>query len=930
MIYMRPKIIPLNQKINKQKKEKNVKPVKVNLTKKSDINDTNINKVIKNNTQKSVFFNKHLKQMETKKVFSTSFRKTIKTSDEIILNKDYLEILDYANKRPGNLYISLTTIPPRLVDDEFENVIKALCFQEIKAKKIIIHLCKCYKREFNINVDSNHIQKKIYYLTKKYPSIVFNLTDDYGPITKILGLHNSNIKMNDNDIVIVVDDDWIMNSTMTFYYCLSYQLYNCDCIFIDEKNVLDQKNMVYLSNDGVVYDNYHSYVYGWLSFSFKYKHIKKLYDFYYKYIDLDMDLWKHDDLILTLFYQKENLYACGINLYFNNCIKTQRKNIEENHALREEPGESTMRERLVTKMLKKMNINLEKTIDRQHHFISSNINERDILYNIRNITYDPELNDMNNMHIDLKYLEKNIFILTLSYFSSTKKNNIILKIGKKVINLKVNINSFSKKETFLIKTKEILELIPHQKYNFDIVQTSSTNSVSKNKLFSICTILSYIPDVKYKFFNDHNASGYLNNHFPQILPYYDKLVPGAYKSDLFRALYIYHKGGIYFDCKNILLTHVDFLSHQNEVYCQDINPNYVYNSFIFSKISHNKNLQNYICHMIYNINHDHYGTNCLEVTGPGIMGLYIKKNILLQNNIDHNCDWKQSYVSQNKNILIKNSYPEYYSENNYLKKNHYSTLWEKKNIYHTNTNNHYNKINGIDGIAWINLDRCFKRRKHMEELLGNINIPRTRIIAIDGNDNISQKYNSDQTDAINNIEMKKITKYEIACLLSHLKAINYLSKSRGKYFMVCEDDVCFNNLSYFNINLSKIIQNAPLFDILLINKTTNETLKETYTNWNDLLKKKVHIASAVCYIISDLGIRKIENLYNLRGNKFIFKTKIISNSDIFLYSYTNTYVYKYNIASTLNNDSTIHEDHIRWHIKSTFMDEMNIIHDLLF
>lgn len=44
----------------------------------------------------------------------------------------------------------------------------------------------------------------------------------------------------------------------------------------------------------------------------------------------------------------------------------------------------------------------------------------------------------------------------------------------------------------------------------------------------------------------------------------------------------------------------------------------------------------------------------------------------------------------------------------------------------------YSKINGISSINWINLDRSPDRRKNMESLLNNVNVPKNRISAIDG------------------------------------------------------------------------------------------------------------------------------------------------------------------------------------------------------
>ena len=42
-----------------------------------------------------------------------------------------------------------------------------------------------------------------------------------------------------------------------------------------------------------------------------------------------------------------------------------------------------------------------------------------------------------------------------------------------------------------------------------------------------------------------------------------------------------------------------------------------------------------------------------------------------------------------------------------------------------------------------------------------------------------------------------MTKYEFACLLSHIKAITSLKDTDGNYFMICEDDISLKNTILF-------------------------------------------------------------------------------------------------------------------------------------
>jgi GR25 family glycosyltransferase involved in LPS biosynthesis len=226
-----------------------------------------------------------------------------------------------------------------------------------------------------------------------------------------------------------------------------------------------------------------------------------------------------------------------------------------------------------------------------------------------------------------------------------------------------------------------------------------------------------------------------------------------------------------------------------------------------------------------------------------------------------------------------------------------------------------NNINFISGIAWINLDRSTKRKEYMINLLKDINIPNYRISAIDGKayDDIKSIYGDISLQ-------KKLSNSEIACTLSHIKAINYLKDIPGDYFIICEDDINFSNIVLFDKDLETIIKECPKFDILLLNKTFKNPIKEIYAKWSDYFIKEPfdHIGSTVCYVISRSGINKIiKNAKYIDNNNFkLNKDHKLHVSDIYIYENLDTYVYKYDYISTLLEESTIHDNHLDYHKNS--------------
>jgi GR25 family glycosyltransferase involved in LPS biosynthesis len=292
------------------------------------------------------------------------------------------------------------------------------------------------------------------------------------------------------------------------------------------------------------------------------------------------------------------------------------------------------------------------------------------------------------------------------------------------------------------------------------------------------------------------------------------------------------------------------------------------------------------------------------------MGKIFNNDILCQKTLT-NYDWKNSFIKilKDNKIIIKNNYTGYY--NNLIEYN--ERIWKNKCLYNEIIPN-YNMFNGIDHIVWINLDRCNTRRDHMIKLLSNIPIPNTRISAIDGKNNDFTTF--DITD-------RPMNNYEIATTLSHIKACNYLKDLSGDYFCICEDDILLNNMSLMNIDLKKIISEAPPFDILLLYKTYNTKLTDMYTKWRE------DIYGACCYIISRKGIQKICSYVTCTANNNFNFYKKISIADFFLYNYVDSFVYKYNFVNTIDQESLIHPEHIQIHQLSSLNQLELILEDNL-
>jgi hypothetical protein len=275
--------------------------------------------------------------------------------------------------------------------------------------------------------------------------------------------------------------------------------------------------------------------------------------------------------------------------------------------------------------------------------------------------------------------------------------DINIKNIKEIINIGSSNNNF---KYLFINTKLKINFYDHN-YNQEIPKIIFQTGFSmkfKNILHfnSIMSFIEFNPEYTYIYYDNINCRKFLKENFSEEINYsYDILVPGAYKADLLRYCFLYHNGGCYFDCKQILRYPIRFFLNSNKklVLCNDAIDNALLNAVIFSTIK-NEVIQKTIKDCVYNIINK-YGSNALDITGPIFFYNSIKKyinndNLIFQNNRppdDYN-DFSNDYYNNNikiieNNVVILNRFYKGYYEN-YLDVNHYGKLFINNEIYYKN------------------------------------------------------------------------------------------------------------------------------------------------------------------------------------------------------------------------------------------------------
>lgn len=211
-------------------------------------------------------------------------------------------------------------------------------------------------------------------------------------------------------------------------------------------------------------------------------------------------------------------------------------------------------------------------------------------------------------------------------------------------------------------------------------------------------LLELNPGYELFYFDDNDCEQFILEEWGQYyLDLYNKLIPPAYKSDLFRYLLIYNYGGCYGDFTQVMLVPYDtVIEHADRVFVRD-DPGslgYLYNAMMLCKpkdIVIKRAIE--IC--VYNIENEVYGADPLCLTGPGVLGQAFKQVGLNRPNLAfpiklgryNKCkifrnNWSATNTIDDGNVHIAYTRIQ----------GHYNILYNEYNIGHVLPSKHYHKL----------------------------------------------------------------------------------------------------------------------------------------------------------------------------------------------------------------------------------------------
>ena len=206
-------------------------------------------------------------------------------------------------------------------------------------------------------------------------------------------------------------------------------------------------------------------------------------------------------------------------------------------------------------------------------------------------------------------------------------------------------------------------------------------------------------------------------------------------------------------------------------------------------------------------------------------------------------------------------------------------------------------------IYWINMNKSIDRHEYIINLFKTHDIKNhKRIEGIDGCELNICNYNIENN----------MTKNELGCVLSHIKAIKQayldLLENGKEYALICEDDISFDYLKYHNKNPIDLIKQdgnnyqCELLQLAICCRNEHNNIISKFQN-NILLKGNRDCTT--CYLIKKSGMEKIIAYSNNKNN-------IIKCADNLIYeivnsSYTKpmfTYCNSSKFLSTIHKNTT--------------------------
>ena len=287
---------------------------------------------------------------------------------------------------------------------------------------------------------------------------------------------------------------------------------------------------------------------------------------------------------------------------------------------------------------------------------------------------------------------------------------------EKPLNVETDTNETEKPlnvETDTNETEDLLNVEPvisekiYSLVPLNIFQTWYTLNLPTHMKETVELLKIQNPEFKHFLYDDKMCREFIKQYFEEDVLYtFDKLKPGAYKSDLWRYCILYIHGGIYLDIKYYCVNNFKLIKLTDKEYLVKDRPQIMTNSGIYQAFMavypKNNILRSLINDIVYNCKHNNYKCGIiatpLDITGPGLLANYFKTSIIDSFELENIGD----IITYNKNTILV-QYEKYRTEQiTHAKTKYYDAMFRNSDVYqyitlHA-TNTHMHNMNTTKNI----------------------------------------------------------------------------------------------------------------------------------------------------------------------------------------------------------------------------------------
>lgn len=212
-------------------------------------------------------------------------------------------------------------------------------------------------------------------------------------------------------------------------------------------------------------------------------------------------------------------------------------------------------------------------------------------------------------------------------------------------------------------------------------------------------------------------------------------------------------------------------------------------------------------------------------------------------------------------------------------------------------------MNKLDGFPYVFYISCYQDKERRYKLVSNLQewgLSYSRIEGIDGRQEDVSKY------LVGGIP-PNMTNAEIACTLSHLKAIKYFYYNMPHLdgIVICEDDLDFSPVQYWNFTWKELFSSIPYDLEVLQMSIINDVMISP-----NLHPRYINDFGTGIYYISRSYAKRLLSFHYFDGKYNINRgTKPRSTSEDLIYIPSRAYAFPLFLYD-VNFESTIHQDHV--------------------